>query len=1048
MKLSPPRFDRRRILAVLAGFVVFLGGIGLSLATVDAASAVTPRNGPKGAVVHGILRGKPLTAQTILFAVDLNGAPSFMFCIDIDTAIEFGVAYSETDWSEAQVPNLAEVARVLSQTTATTSRDPVEIAAAQAAIWHFSDGFDLDVSSGKNHAAVVARYQALVADAAQNPATSEPAGTLDVSPDVASASYGQPVFFDVASTADGPIGIELSDSLVSAHPVSGEVCDTATTIATITAGARLCVTSASPRANVKITLRTQAAPLSAGRVFVRPNRQKLIIGKAGAAQSNESVTASWADNARPTVTVECPAEGVRFGVPATFAARANDPDNDALRYQWSVNGSPVEGANEALFTHAMAPGDDVRVTVTDAVGQSASADVNCSTNTTPVALLACPTQVILGAENTFSAGAEGVEGASVRFEWALNGTVVAGVEGPTFTTVVNAGDDVRVRVIAPSGNASEAVVASCIPTEVNEAPEVTLNCPDSVPVGGGSMTFVARGTDRNGDELTYTWFLNGRRVDGTAGAELTIDLDPGDIVGVEASDGTLASVRAEVDCVAPGINEPPVVSLSCPTTVVYGEPTVFTANGSDPDGDAIEYRWAVNGTVDDAQTGPQATFIVDAGDRLSVQAIESASGSTSAVVTVDCVGVIRPTVTITCPISLVAGEPATFIANGSDGTGQSALTYRWALNGVPLDGQLTARLVIAVQPTDRLTVSALSQDGVVSATASADCVSNSRPTVTLSCPQDLVFGEPAEFVAVGADADADADAASLVYEWRVDDAVIDGQTAATAILTIRRGARVSVSVVDEAGLRSEVATSTCVGTSTPTVRIECPASFHFGEPVVVRAVGEDGDGDSLSFRWSRNGEVVAGEAGPSITIALGAGDLLSVEALDPTATVSAAAAFDCDTGSTRPTVTLACAENVVFGTPVTVTASIAGVAAGQPVVYTWAVNGKVLDGETASTVTVVLKPDDVVAVTAMAGAHAVSNTGGTNCTSVAPTEVPQVPPTPEVLAYRVEAAAVRAVAASLATTGTDPARIVGVGLAVAVAGGFLLVIRRRLGGAN
>lgn len=1058
VKLLPSRSRRHKILAVVAGFVVFLGGIGLSLATVDAASAVTPQSGPRGEIVHGTFQGKPQKVQTMLFAVDLNGTPSFMFCIDLGTAIEFGVQYAETDWAESQVRNLAQVARVLSQTTATTTKDPIEIAAAQAAIWHFSDGFELDAQSGKNHPAVVARYHALVTDAAQNPVSSEPAGTLDVTPDVASASYGQPVFFDVVSTTEGAIGIESSDSLVSAHPADGEVCDTATTIATTTAGSRFCVTSASPRSNVKITLRTQAAPLSAGRVFVRPNRQKLIIGKAGAAQSNETVSASWADNARPTVTVECPAEGLRPGASATFAAKANDPDNDVLRYQWSVNGAPVEGATEALFTHVMAPGDEIRVSVTDAVGQSASADATCATNTTPVALLACPTQVVLGAANTFTAGAEGPGADSVRFEWTLNGVVVAGVEGPELTTVINAGDDVRVRVIDASGNASDAVAASCIPTEVNEAPEVTLDCPASIPAGGGSTTFVASGGDRNGDELTYRWFVNGTVVDDATTAELTVDVRPGDIVGVEASDGALTSVRAEVDCVAPGSNEPPTVALSCPTTVLYGEPTVFSANGSDPDGDALEYRWALNGTVDEAQSGPQATFVIDEGDEVSVQAIDTVSGSTSAVVAVDCAGALRPTVTITCPAPLVYGEPATFIANGSDGDGEQALVYRWALNGTPIDGNSTARLVIAVQATDRLTVSATSQSGVVSATAGADCVGNTRPTVALRCPQNLVFGEPSEFVAVGADADADADGdggqvdgageadAGLTYEWRVDDEVVDGENGPTASLTVARGARVSVSVVDAAGLRSEAATSTCVGTSAPTVRIECPASFFFGEPVEVRAVGEDADGDTLTYRWTLNGEVLEGRSGSSITIALASGDMLSVEALDPTAKSSASATFECDNGHTRPTVTLACAANAVFGTPVTVNATVDGVPANRSVVYTWAVNNKVLDGEFAASVSVVLKPDDVVSVTASAGPHAVTNTVGTSCTSVPPTDVPQVPSTPEVLAHRVEAAAAQAVASALARTGVDPTRIAGVGLAIAAAGGLLLVIRRRFVG--
>ena len=265
---------RQRLLAIFAAAVVIIGALGLTLTSVDAASSVTPRSGPSGKTVHGTYQGKSQKVPTMLFQVDLNSAPSFMFCIDIGTAIEFGVPYAETGWEESNVKNLAKVARVLSQTNATTTLDPVEIAAAQAAIWHLSDGFDLATNDARNDAAVIARYQALVDDAERNPVSSEPAGTLSVTPAKGSAAYGSPIFYDVATTSTDPIAIELSDSLVNAHPVVDGVCDIATTINTVTGASRFCVTAAGPRSNVKVTLRTAAAPLSAGRVFVRPNRQK------------------------------------------------------------------------------------------------------------------------------------------------------------------------------------------------------------------------------------------------------------------------------------------------------------------------------------------------------------------------------------------------------------------------------------------------------------------------------------------------------------------------------------------------------------------------------------------------------------------------------------------------------------------------------------------------------------------------------------------------------------------------------------------------------
>ena len=155
----------RRIVAVLASTAVIVAGLGLAFGTVEAASSVTPKAGPSGKIVHGTYQGKAQKLQTMLFQVDLNGEASFMFCIDIATYIQFGVTYDEQSWDTSKVPNLNKVARVLSQTNATVTKDPIEIAAAQAAIWHFSDGFQLDVANPQNDAAVTTRYNALVADA-------------------------------------------------------------------------------------------------------------------------------------------------------------------------------------------------------------------------------------------------------------------------------------------------------------------------------------------------------------------------------------------------------------------------------------------------------------------------------------------------------------------------------------------------------------------------------------------------------------------------------------------------------------------------------------------------------------------------------------------------------------------------------------------------------------------------------------------------------------------------------------------------------------------
>lgn len=1039
---------RQRLLAIFAAAVVIIGALGLTLTSVDAASSVTPRSGPSGKTVHGTYQGKSQKVPTMLFQVDLNSAPSFMFCIDIGTAIEFGVPYAETGWEESNVKNLAKVARVLSQTNATTTLDPVEIAAAQAAIWHFSDGFDLATNDARNDAAVIARYQALVDDAERNPVSSEPAGTLSVTPAKGSAAYGSPIFYDVATTSTDPIAIELSDSLVNAHPVVDGVCDIATTINTVTGASRFCVTAAGPRSNVKVTLRTAAAPLSAGRVFVRPNRQKLIIGKPGIAQANQTVAASWTDNGRPTVDIACPTDGVSYGQPATWTANASDPDGDAITYQWTVNGQPVEGATEATFTHTPQPGEQIGVIVTDSVGQSASADANCVAKSAPTVILYCPTDLVLGQENTFLAEGSDPDGDSLTYEWTVNGAVVAGNDTAMLKTVVNAGDRVAVTAIDSGGSRSDEVVASCIPIIGNQPPTVTLECPaDAAP---GPVTFEAKGSDPEGDELTYTWYLNGTVVAGETGPSATIEVKVGDVVAVEASDGRLTSTRVEVDCITSPENTPPTVTLTCPAAVFYGEPTIFVAVGNDAEGDALTYRWSLNGTVDEQQTGSQATFVLQAGDSVSVQARDEANDMTSDEVTVDCVGANRPTVTITCPVPTIYGEPATFIANGNDPDGEGTLIYTWSHNGAPIDGNLTPRLVISLQPGDTLTVTVTTEDGIVSAAASADCTGNTRPTVSLECPEDLVFGQPVTFTAKGADVEDDANDTALTYEWTVNGKVVEGETGPSAKLTLERGDQVGVRTIDSAGLESTVATSTCTGTSKPTVTLSCPDQIVFGEPTVLNATGTDADGDSLTFEWTVNGKVVEGQTGASLSIVLQPDDVVSVTATDPTGLTSDSVKLDCldDVGVVRATIALSCPATVKAGDPVKISATVTGLPKGAKPVFTWAINGKVITGESGAELSVVMGPNDVVSANVIADGVIGSATVQTNCTTIVnePSPTP-IPSTPTVMAKLTANAEQRAAADKLAWTGSNTMTLVWGGVIAIGIGGLFVVLRRRGAGA-
>ena len=91
----------KRLSAALLALAVAVAGLGLFLENADAASSVVPQSGPRGENVVGTYKGNQKTLATMLFAVELNGQTSYMFCIDIATSIELGVSYDESQWSDS-----------------------------------------------------------------------------------------------------------------------------------------------------------------------------------------------------------------------------------------------------------------------------------------------------------------------------------------------------------------------------------------------------------------------------------------------------------------------------------------------------------------------------------------------------------------------------------------------------------------------------------------------------------------------------------------------------------------------------------------------------------------------------------------------------------------------------------------------------------------------------------------------------------------------------------------------------------------------------------
>jgi len=153
----------------------------------------------------------------------------------------------------------------------------------------------------------------------------------------------------------------------------------------------------------------------------------------------------------------------------------------------------------------------------------------------------------------------------------------------------------------------------CGPVVVNGPPSGTITAPatDQTIVAGGAVAFSGAATDPDGDAITFAWAF-----EGGSPASAAVP-NPGSVVYASAGTYTATLVVADdkgnsdaspptrVITVLPGsgTNSPPdgtILSPPADVTIAQGSTLTFSGSGSDPDGDALSYRWNMAGSAPDS----------------------------------------------------------------------------------------------------------------------------------------------------------------------------------------------------------------------------------------------------------------------------------------------------------------------------------------------------------------------------------------------------------------------------------------------------------------
>ncbi|GAA3750636.1 TQXA domain-containing protein [Spinactinospora alkalitolerans] len=301
----------RRGLAALAAVAV-LGWSAAPAAAGNGGIARVDRNGTAGETVHFAGDGDA-AASTTLFNLRLDDRSAVgTYCVDLSTSVDHRAAYVEADWADYPeqrdfVHHADSVHWILRNSYPGVAlerlREDAEIpgldraqaiGATQAAIWHYSNGVDLETgdSAGRNSAGVRALYDHLVAGAEQG--EPEPAPALAINPDRLRGAATGPI---------GPLSLHTTSGLPVQVSVRGaeeaRLVDLDGDPVTELAGgeqALLSVDPGMPEGTATVYAHAEEAVVDTGRLFVGKDgvqTQALIAAESSEVSLTVSTTVSW-----------------------------------------------------------------------------------------------------------------------------------------------------------------------------------------------------------------------------------------------------------------------------------------------------------------------------------------------------------------------------------------------------------------------------------------------------------------------------------------------------------------------------------------------------------------------------------------------------------------------------------------------------------------------------------------------------------------------------------------------------------------------------------
>jgi hypothetical protein len=583
---------------------------------------------------------------------------------------------------------------------------------------------------------------------------------------------------------------------------------------------------------------------------------------------------------------------------------SQDPDGDALTFQWTLQGKPAGSsaliADDDQTMAAFSPDIEgtfyLRLEVSD--GEASASDwvtVNShpeGTNLSPV----CNTNgdqttdmevaITVDASGSFDPNAD-----PLSFTWSVI-TAPSGrpasFDDPTAPITrfrpIEPGDYV-LQFLADDGaeQCTASVVVTVIDTSPNQVPDCDAGGDLSIEMGLLATLDGSASSDPDGDLLSFSWSIHttpggsSATLDSATTAVTSFTPDRAGVyeISLTVSDGEDACTEwIVVDVRETPTNAPPNCIAGPDSSATVDETITLDGSGSsDPDGDVLTYLWSfttrpegsVHGIIE--RDSAVATFIPDVGGTYVAQLqVSDGTDTCTDVVTLTIAPInTPPTCDAGTAIEGIVGENLRLDASDSIDLDGDSLEFTWSftirpedsINGIIDRNSVVAGFIpdVAGSYVAQVTVS----DGIDTCTDTVDLTvvsGNVPPSCDAGPDQSIVVAQRAYFDGTGS---SDADDDPLSYAWsfasRPDTSVhglIDRESATASFIPDVAGTYTLVLSVSDG---EDTCTDQMVLTVAPNTPPTCDAGPDLfgavGERLILNGSGtSDPDGDALTYIWS------------------------------------------------------------------------------------------------------------------------------------------------------------------------------------------------------